>query len=162
MHHKLQFAFCQNNHGESACFFFFFFFFFLVLCLISSQSDVREVEIARMLKLQSDKLEPVKFIVPRQRKDYFQDDLFPPTRSCTKWASEAGSWLSSTSDCAPVLESVCPAGMTPVSTAPPVEKEKKVAKKSTFFVVFLCLTHSSPAFECLLSAKGRRAKGNGE
>ncbi len=123
-------------------FFFFFFFFFLVLCLISSQSDVREVEIARMLKLQSDKLEPVKFIVPRQRKDYFQDDLFPPTRSCTKWASEAGSWLSSTSDCAPVLESVCPAGMTPVSTAPPVEKEKKVAKKSTFF----CCVSVSNAF----------------
>lgn len=88
-------------------------------------SDVREVEIARMLKLQADKLEPVKFIVPRQRKEYFQDDLFPPTRSSSKAALDSTAWLGG-SDANPILEAICPAGMTAVSVAPPVEKEKKV------------------------------------
>ncbi len=95
------------------------------VCFLPKQScDIREVEIARMLKLHSDRIEPVKFIVPRQRKEFFQDDLFPATRSTTRWSSAATEWAAGAT-VEPVLESVMPAGMTALSVAPAVEKEKK-------------------------------------
>ncbi len=66
----------------------------------------------------------MRFIVPRQRKEFFQDDLFPPTRSVTRAALTAAEW-SEGKTAEPVLESVAPAGMGLLSAAPPVEKEKK-------------------------------------
>ncbi|CAM9714461.1 unnamed protein product, partial [Chrysoparadoxa australica] len=52
-------------------------------------------ETARMLKLTSDEVQPLSFIVPR-KSDAFQDDLFPPTfsgvASCT-----ADEWCAGTS-----------------------------------------------------------------
>jgi coronin-7 len=95
------------------------------VCFLPKQScDVREVEIARMLKLHSDKIEPVKFIVPRQRREFFQDDLFPPTRSIANSAIVSQNW-SEGKKAEPILESVAPKNMTFLSVAPAVEKEKK-------------------------------------
>jgi coronin-7 len=51
------------------------------------------LQIARMLKLHADRLEPVRFIVPRQRKEYFQDDLFGATRSVSESSVQAQAWL---------------------------------------------------------------------
>ncbi|XP_035745580.1 coronin-7, partial [Egretta garzetta] len=42
--------------------------------------EVREVEFARALRLGQSTLEPVAFHVPRVKKEYFQDDIYPPTR----------------------------------------------------------------------------------
>ena len=43
--------------------------------------DVRKVEIRRILKLTPDGVVPMKVRVPRQRMEFFQDDLFPNTRA---------------------------------------------------------------------------------
>jgi len=95
------------------------------VCFLPKQCcEVREVEIARMLKLHSDKIEPIKFIVPRQRKEFFQDDLFPPTRSIATSANVSSDW-SAGKNADPILESVAPKNMVFLSVAPAVEKEKK-------------------------------------
>lgn len=82
--------------------------------------DVREVEFARALRLGQSTLEPVAFHVPRVKvgggdpavfwrggqeagpcsaplalqKEYFQDDIYPPTRVWWEPALGASAWLS--------------------------------------------------------------------
>ena len=56
--------------------------------------------------------------------EFFQDDLYVPTRSVTRPALSAADYFASKSS-APNLESLQPAGMTKLSEAPEVEKEKK-------------------------------------
>lgn len=104
-----------------------------VCFLPKSVVNVREVEICRMLKLHADKVEAVPFYVPRQRKEFFQDDLYVPTRdwSAAPLAS-AAQWLDPA--VAPQVATVTlqPAGMTPLSAAPAQEKAKKPA--SAYFL----------------------------
>jgi len=45
-----------------------------------SKMNVRDIEFARAYRLSMTSVEPVSFTVPRVKKAYFQDDLFPPTR----------------------------------------------------------------------------------
>jgi len=49
--------------------------------LHKTMCDVRDVEIARVLKLTLNSVQPIKIKVPRTKMDYFQDDIYPPTRS---------------------------------------------------------------------------------
>ena len=42
--------------------------------------DVKKVEVLRALRLTNKTIEEVSFKVPRQKMDYFQDDVFPLTR----------------------------------------------------------------------------------
>jgi len=45
-----------------------------------SVCDVKDVEFARILKLTNDNtVQPHRLFVPRTRKEYFQDDIFPPS-----------------------------------------------------------------------------------
>ena len=55
--------------------------------------NVRNIEIARFLKLSGSRAEPIRFEVPRQQSSFFQDDLYPdtwdrkPSVSASGWAS---------------------------------------------------------------------------
>ncbi|KAJ3021181.1 UNVERIFIED_CONTAM: Coronin-7 [Siphonaria sp. JEL0065] len=77
--------------------------------------NVKEVEIAKCYRLTSNSIEQVSFKLPRLKKEYFQDDLYPPVAIPTKttfpeWKESTGSVVASQ-----VID-LCPAGMTPLST----------------------------------------------
>lgn len=98
------------------------------VAILPKQSlDVRGCEIARFLKVTDTTVEPIQMTVPRTRMEFFQDDIFPPTRAM-KPAYSPEEWLSGDAR-DPYLESIQPAGMTPLSQAPAVEK--KVSKVYT-------------------------------
>ena len=87
--------------------------------------DIANVEVAKCWRLTQSSIEPVSFTVPRNRKEYFQDDLYPPTRDYERISS-----ATTLVDAQPPPPSIdlCPVGMTPVSQAP---AERKAAPKYT-------------------------------
>lgn len=85
--------------------------------LPKTECDVREVEFARCLRLRQTSLEPVAFRLPRVRKEFFQDDVFPDTAVSWEPALSAKAWLGGANR-QPRLLSLQPPGMTPVSQAP--------------------------------------------
>ncbi|KAM5152135.1 coronin-7-like [Mantella aurantiaca] len=92
---------------------------------------VREVEILRALRLCTNSLEPVAFRVPRVKKEFFQDDVFPPTRVTWEPALSAAQWLSG-KDKQQHRINQCPADMTPVSQAPKDVPSKKFVPSSVY------------------------------
>jgi hypothetical protein len=86
--------------------------------------SVRDVEIRRFLKLTTDGILPTGVFVPRNRPEFFQDDLFKPTRA-PQAAASCERWLGG-ADATPTLVSMQPAGMTPLSEAP--KQERKAPK----------------------------------
>ncbi|XP_058426135.1 coronin-7 isoform X2 [Diceros bicornis minor] len=85
--------------------------------LPKTECDVREVEFARCLRLRQTSLEPVAFRLPRVRKEFFQDDVFPDTAVSWEPVLSAKAWLGGANR-QPRLLSLQPPGMTPVSQAP--------------------------------------------
>ncbi|XP_036134423.1 coronin-7 [Molossus molossus] len=85
--------------------------------LPKTECDVREVEFARCLRLRQTSLEPVAFRLPRVRKEFFQDDVFPDTAVSWEPVLSAKDWLGGANR-QPRLLSLQPSGMTPVSQAP--------------------------------------------
>ncbi|XP_005391355.1 PREDICTED: coronin-7 isoform X3 [Chinchilla lanigera] len=85
--------------------------------LPKTECDVREVEFARCLRLRQTSLEPVAFRLPRVRKEFFQDDVFPDTAVRWEPVLTAKAWLGGANG-QPQLLSLQPPGMTPVSQAP--------------------------------------------
>uniref|UniRef100_A0A8C5V9P4 Coronin n=1 Tax=Microcebus murinus TaxID=30608 RepID=A0A8C5V9P4_MICMU len=85
--------------------------------LPKTECDVREVEFARCLRLRQTSLEPVAFRLPRVRKEFFQDDVFPDTAVSWEPALSAEAWLRGTNG-RPRRLSLQPPDMTPVSQAP--------------------------------------------
>ncbi|XP_055990951.1 coronin-7 isoform X1 [Sorex fumeus] len=85
--------------------------------LPKTECDVRDVEFARCLRLRQASLEPVAFRLPRVRKEFFQDDVFPETAVTWEPALTAQAWLSGTNG-QPRFLSLHPSDMTPVSQAP--------------------------------------------
>ena len=83
---------------------------------------VREVEIGRFYKLTSDGIQPTKIIVPRVRKEFFQDDVLGDTLP-DKPTTQLSAWLSGGSS-TPTLVSRCPSDMTKLSDAPKIERKK--------------------------------------
>ncbi|XP_051905594.1 coronin-7-like isoform X1 [Hippocampus zosterae] len=100
--------------------------------LPKSECNVREVEIAVALMLTKTTVEPVVFKMPRVKKEFFQDDLYPDTPACWEPALSASAWLNN-ADGQHRKISMRPADMTPVSEAP---KEAPVRKymPSTFYL----------------------------
>lgn len=78
--------------------------------------DVQNVEIASAYRLAEDDVKPVSFNLIRKRKEFFQDDVFPPTRSgeclysSQQWFNGAISTVKHVS--------LQPLGMEALSTAP--------------------------------------------
>ncbi|RLV71539.1 hypothetical protein DV515_00017345 [Chloebia gouldiae] len=93
--------------------------------------EVREVEFARALRLGQSTLEPVAFHVPRVKKEYFQDDLYPPTRVWWEPALAAGAWLGG-QDGQQRRASLRPADMVPVSEAPKEAPARKFVPASVY------------------------------
>ncbi|XP_070269194.1 coronin-7 [Myotis yumanensis] len=85
--------------------------------LPKTECDVRQVEFARCLRLRQTSLEPVAFRLPRVRKEFFQDDVFPDTAMSWEPVLSAKDWLGGANG-QPRLLSLQPPGMTPVSQAP--------------------------------------------
>ncbi|XP_059682241.1 coronin-7-like isoform X1 [Gavia stellata] len=93
--------------------------------------DVREVEFARALRLGQSTLEPVAFHVPRVKKEYFQDDIYPPTRVWWEPALSGSAWLAG-KDGQQRCASLRPANMTPVSEAPKEAPARKFVPASVY------------------------------
>ncbi|XP_063854302.1 coronin-7-like isoform X6 [Scylla paramamosain] len=55
--------------------------------------DVRSVEFLKIIRLTSSVLEPLSFTVPRVKTEYFQDDLFPPTRVTWEAVMTSAEWF---------------------------------------------------------------------
>ncbi|XP_051037279.1 coronin-7 isoform X2 [Phodopus roborovskii] len=85
--------------------------------LPKTECDIQEVEFARCLRLRQTSLEPIAFRLPRVRKEFFQDDVFPDTAVSWEPVLSAKAWLGGANG-QPQLLSLQPPGMTPVSQAP--------------------------------------------
>ncbi|KAM4820168.1 coronin-7 [Thomomys bottae] len=99
--------------------------------LPKTECDVREVEFARCLRLRHTSLEPVAFRLPRVRKEFFQDDVFPDTAVSWEPALSAEAWLGGANG-QPRLLSLQPAGMTPVSQAPRETPARKTPSSAQY------------------------------
>lgn len=85
--------------------------------LPKKECDVRDVEFARCLRLRQTSLEPVAFRLPRVKKEFFQDDVFPETAVTWEPVLTAQAWLGGANG-QPQLFSLHPSDMIPVSQAP--------------------------------------------
>jgi len=84
--------------------------------------DVKKCEVAQMVRLfgsPPSTVERISFCVPRTRMEYFQDDIFPDTRSNVP-ALDVTEWMSGENKEANFV-SLQPADMTKLSEAPPVD-----------------------------------------
>jgi len=92
--------------------------------------DLATCEIARLLKLTGNAIEPISFTVPR-KGDIFQDDLYPPTAGGEP-ALSADKWLSG-SNSGPKMTSLAPGYVPPkpqeASFKAVVVEEKKLSEK---------------------------------
>lgn len=92
---------------------------------------VPDVEILRAVRLCSNSVEPVAFRVPRVKKEFFQEDVFPPSRVTWEPALTAEEWLSG-KDKQQRNINLCPGGMIPVSQAPKEAPTKKFVPSSVY------------------------------
>ncbi|XP_012503157.1 PREDICTED: coronin-7 [Propithecus coquereli] len=99
--------------------------------LPKTECDVREVEFARCLRLRQTSLEPVAFRLPRVRKEFFQDDVFPDTAVSWEPALSAEAWLKGANG-RPRLLSLQPPDMTPVSQAPREAPARRVPSSAQY------------------------------
>ncbi|XP_009880266.1 PREDICTED: coronin-7-like [Charadrius vociferus] len=99
--------------------------------LPKTSCEVREVEFARALRLGQSTLEPVAFHVPRVKKEYFQDDIYPPTRVWWEPALSGRAWLAG-QDGQHRRPTLRPADMTPVSEAPKEAPARKFVPASVY------------------------------
>uniref|UniRef100_A0A8C0IVV5 Coronin n=1 Tax=Chelonoidis abingdonii TaxID=106734 RepID=A0A8C0IVV5_CHEAB len=99
--------------------------------LPKTECDVREVEFARALRLRQSSIEPVAFRVPRVKKDYFQDDIYPATAVCWEPALPAAAWRAGTDGQHRTI-SLQPPDMTPVSAAPQEAPTRKYVPASVY------------------------------
>ncbi|KAJ3309705.1 Coronin-7 [Boothiomyces sp. JEL0838] len=84
--------------------------------LPKTSADVKGIEIIKGYRLTQTAITQLSFTVPRLRKEYFQDDIYPPTIDYTA-SLKISDWLQGK----PVSEkriNLCPSGMTPLSKAP--------------------------------------------
>ncbi|KAK3780932.1 hypothetical protein RRG08_052087 [Elysia crispata] len=91
--------------------------------------DVRAVEVARAWRLTDSGIEGLTFTVPRVKMEFFQDDLYPPTRVTWKPTMTAAEWLSGLNR-QPQTISLRPPDMAPLSEAP--EEAPKVKKFESY------------------------------
>ncbi|XP_073409646.1 coronin-7-like isoform X4 [Dendrobates tinctorius] len=99
--------------------------------LRKADCSVPDVEILRALRLCYSSVEPVAFRVPRVKKEFFQDDVFPPSRVTWQPALTAEEWLSGKDKQQPSI-SLCPQGMIPVSQAPKEAPSKKFVPAAVY------------------------------
>ncbi|WWC61287.1 uncharacterized protein I303_103868 [Kwoniella dejecticola CBS 10117] len=79
--------------------------------------DVKKVEIAKCLRLTGKTLEEVTFTIPRNKPDFFQDDIYVPTTDVETYIITAKEWLEG-KNAVPQKIDLKPEGMIPLSQAP--------------------------------------------
>ena len=79
--------------------------------------NVKDVEFARMYRLTANSIEPVSCTVPRVKKTFFQDDIFPDTKVTWEMTLSSEEWFAGT-DRVPKYVSLKPSDMTNLSEAP--------------------------------------------
>ncbi|KAJ3159447.1 Coronin-7 [Geranomyces michiganensis] len=85
--------------------------------------DVRAIEIAKGYRITPAAIETVSFTVPRLKREFFQDDIFPPTRDVSKPAIGVDEWLTGAKVVTTTVD-LAPADMIPLSEAPVEVKEQ--------------------------------------
>ncbi len=104
--------------------------------IAKTKLDVSNVEVARCWRLTQTAIEPISFTVPRNRKEYFQDDLFPLTRDWECATMNVQEWLKTENPSTPKrVVDLKPVGMTKLSQAPPEKKISVSTPKSSFHEV---------------------------
>lgn len=83
--------------------------------LPKNQCDVRIVEFAKVYRLTNNSIEPISFTVPRIKTEFFQDDLFPPTRVTWQEAMTSSEWFAQR-DKKPLRISLQPEDMTALTS----------------------------------------------
>ena len=102
------------------------------ICLLpKTLVNVREVEVAKMLKLTQNAVIPITYSLPRQRKEYFQDDIYGPIKASIP-SIDFNSFMSSTPGSSIIVKTnnLKPTDMIALSEKP--EEEKKTAKTTEF------------------------------
>uniref|UniRef100_A0A8C1BVN5 Coronin n=1 Tax=Cyprinus carpio carpio TaxID=630221 RepID=A0A8C1BVN5_CYPCA len=102
------------------------------LCFLpKTECDVRDVEVARAIRLGKSTIEPVAFRVPRVKKEFFQDDVFPETAVWWEASLTAAAWLSGSNGQHRKI-SLQPKDMMPVSEAPKEVPVRKYLPSSVY------------------------------
>jgi len=115
----------QLNDWMSTSDFIGMFFFPKLSC------DVRKAEIAKFLKLTKETVVPISWTVPRKRLEYFQDDIFFPTRS-PEPVQSADDFFAGDGKMEMEYVSMKPSNMTELSKAPKeelTEREKRYQQR---------------------------------
>lgn len=93
------------------------------LCLVPRKYlDVKSVEISRMLKLSTESMRALRWRTPRNRQEYFQDDIYGPSRDTSNPLMEVMDWEDKQTDMFPTLN-LQPEGMMKLSEAAPIVKQ---------------------------------------
>ncbi|XP_039632319.1 coronin-7 [Polypterus senegalus] len=95
------------------------------------ECNVQEVEFAKALRLSQNSIEPVVFKVPRVKKEFFQDDIFPETSVWWQACLSGSAWLAGSNGEHRKM-SLQPKNMTPVSQAPKEIPVRKYAPSSVY------------------------------
>lgn len=90
--------------------------------------DVKAVEIVRALRLTQKEVEVVSFGIPRAKVDYFQNDIFVPTRNVEKPVLGAAEWINGKNATLELLD-LRPDGMKILSEAPAPVKNVSTRSK---------------------------------
>ncbi|KAG0224458.1 Coronin-7 [Actinomortierella wolfii] len=77
--------------------------------------DVREVELMKMYRLTYNSVEVIKVTVPRNKKEFFQDELFPDTVDVEQPSMDAAAFFAGHDVVLPKKIALCPADMEPLS-----------------------------------------------
>ncbi|KAK4689936.1 coronin-7, partial [Tremellales sp. Uapishka_1] len=86
--------------------------------------DVRKVEIGRCLRLTAKTLEEVSFTIPRNKPEFFQDDIYGSTIDVSVPSTTAAKWLEG-DNTAPVRIDLKPKDMISLSQAPQTTSSAK-------------------------------------
>ncbi|ORX79121.1 DUF1900-domain-containing protein [Anaeromyces robustus] len=88
--------------------------------------DVAKVEINRAWVVSKDNIKSISFTVPRTRTEFFQDDIFPPTRDTEHSSMTIDAWKSGKITPLKTID-LCPEGMKPLSENNTVKVIKSTA-----------------------------------
>lgn len=80
--------------------------------LPKQEVDVKKVEVTKALRLTARTIEEVSFTIPRNKPQFFQDDIYVPTMNTATATTTAAEWLAG-KRAAPAYVSLQPDDMTP-------------------------------------------------
>ncbi|KNC99952.1 uncharacterized protein SPPG_05325 [Spizellomyces punctatus DAOM BR117] len=89
--------------------------------------DVREIEVANGYRITQSAIETISFTVPRLKKEYFQDDIYVPTRDVEKPLLDIDEWLKGEKAIADFIN-LAPSDMISLSQAPVEVKVERRAQ----------------------------------